>query len=169
MLRTSWVYGARGRNFLLTIRRLAQERDELRIVADQTGVPNWCRTLAEATAARSARGLPWLADAPGLYHLVSGGATTWYGFAQAIVGDVPRPRVVPIATSDYPTAGAPSGLWCTVGAQVRGHVRLPDAGLARWLAACLSAITRFPDLFAERCACPTLHRHGRPNAERHSA
>ena len=56
VLRTSWVYGLRGRNFLLTIRRLAAERDELRIVADQTGTPNWSRTLAQATADLVARG-----------------------------------------------------------------------------------------------------------------
>ena len=57
VLRTSWVYGLRGRNFLLTIRRLAAEREELRIVADQTGVPNWCRALAQATARIVAGGL----------------------------------------------------------------------------------------------------------------
>lgn len=102
MFRTSWVYGARGRNFLLTIRKLASERDELRIVDDQTGVPNWCRTIAEATAALVGRGLPWLRERAGLYHLSSGGSTTWYGFARAIVGDVARPRVVPIATLEHP-------------------------------------------------------------------
>lgn len=103
VLRTSWVYGTRGKNFLLTILRLAAERDELRIVADQAGTPNWSRTLAEATAALVARGLPCLSERAGLYHLSSTGATTWHGFATAIVGDVARPRVVPIATADYPT------------------------------------------------------------------
>jgi dTDP-4-dehydrorhamnose reductase len=119
VLRTSWVYGTRGKNFLLTVQRLARERDELRIVADQTGVPNWCRTLAAATARLVARGLPDLAAHAGLYHLSCGGATTWHGFAQAIVGTeagtavgnavgnaigaVARPRVTPIATRDYPT------------------------------------------------------------------
>jgi dTDP-4-dehydrorhamnose reductase len=103
VFRTGWIYGARGRNFMLTILKLARERDELRVVADQTGTPNWCRTLAGATMATLAHGLPWLAGRPGLYHLASAGATTWHGFAQAIVGDVTRPRVVPIATSEYPT------------------------------------------------------------------
>ena len=102
VFRTSWVYGLRGRNFLLTIRRLAAEREELRIVADQAGVPNWCRTLAQATARVVAKGLPYLRERAGLYHLSSGGSTTWYEFARAIVGDVPLPRVVPIATADYP-------------------------------------------------------------------
>jgi len=69
VLRTSWVYGLRGRNFLLTIRRLAAERDELAVVADQFGVPNWSRTLAEATARIVGTGLPALAARCGLYHL----------------------------------------------------------------------------------------------------
>jgi dTDP-4-dehydrorhamnose reductase len=103
VFRTSWVYGARGSNFLLTMLRLAKERDELRVVADQYGTPNWCRTLADATTAAVAHGLPWLAERAGLYHLVSSGSTTWHGFAQAIVGDAPRPRVVGIPASDYPT------------------------------------------------------------------
>jgi dTDP-4-dehydrorhamnose reductase len=102
VLRTSWVYGLRGRNFLLTIRRLAAEREELRIVADQTGVPNWCRTLAQATVRIVAGGLSAMRERAGLYHLSSGGPTTWYEFARAIVGDAPRPRVTPIATADYP-------------------------------------------------------------------
>ena len=103
VFRTSWVYGLRGRNFLLTIRRLAAERDELRIVADQVGVPNWCRELARATARLVANGLPYLRDRAGLYHMSASGATTWYDFTRAIVGDVARPRVVPITTADYPT------------------------------------------------------------------
>jgi dTDP-4-dehydrorhamnose reductase len=101
-LRTSWVYGLRGSNFLLTVRRLAATRDELRIVADQTGVPNWCRELAVATARIVARGLPALAGRAGLYHLSSTGQATWFDFARAIVGDVPVPRVVPITTDEYP-------------------------------------------------------------------
>lgn len=103
IFRTSWVYGLRGSNFLLTIRRLAAERDELRIVADQHGVPNWCRPLAEATATLVGRGVPYLAERAGLYHLSATGATSWYEFARAIVGTAAIPRVVPIATADYPT------------------------------------------------------------------
>ncbi len=102
-LRTSWIYGLHGRNFLLTIRRLAAEREELSIVADQFGVPNWARALAEATATLVGRGLPYLAERKGLYHLTGTGSTSWFEFARAIVGPVERPRVVAITTSEYPT------------------------------------------------------------------
>ena len=103
-LRTSWVYGLRGRNFLLTIRRLAADRDELSIVSDQFGVPNWSRALAEATGTLVGRGLPDLAERRGLYHLSGTGTASWFEFARAIVGSVERPRVVPITTAEYPTA-----------------------------------------------------------------
>jgi dTDP-4-dehydrorhamnose reductase len=103
ILRTSWVYGLRGKNFLLTIRRLAAERDELRIVADQAGTPNWARTLAIATTDLVARGLPYLVERAGLYHFSSTGATTWHGFAAAIVGDAHTPKITPITTAEYPT------------------------------------------------------------------
>jgi dTDP-4-dehydrorhamnose reductase len=103
VFRTSWVYGRRGRNFLLTMQRLAAEREELRVVADQIGVPNWSRALAEATASVVSRGIPWLAQQSGLYHLSSGGATTWHAFACAILGNPLRPRIVPITTAQYPT------------------------------------------------------------------
>ena len=76
VLRTSWVYGLTGKNFLLTIRRLAGEREELRIVADQAGTPNWSRTLAQATCDLVSRSLPALAERTGLYHLSSTGSTT---------------------------------------------------------------------------------------------
>ena len=102
VFRTSWVYGRRGRNFLRTIERLAAERDELRIVADQIGVPNWSRTLAEATERVVAQGLSALAERAGLYHLSSTGRASWYEFARAIVGAAAKPRVVPITTAEYP-------------------------------------------------------------------
>jgi len=103
VLRTSWVYGLTGKNFLVTIRSLAREREELRIVADQIGTPNWSRTLAEATASLVAQGLPRLLERSGLYHRSSTGATSWHGFASAIVGDAVKPRVTAIASADYPT------------------------------------------------------------------
>jgi dTDP-4-dehydrorhamnose reductase len=103
VFRTSWVYGLTGKNFLLTIRRLAAERDELRIVDDQRGVPNWSRALARATVQVMASGIPAMRERRGLYHLSSRGDTTWCGFARAIVGDAPRPRVVGITTAEYPT------------------------------------------------------------------
>jgi dTDP-4-dehydrorhamnose reductase len=115
IFRTSWVYGLRGKNFLLTIRRLAQERDELRIVNDQHGAPTWCRTIADTTAhvvARLSRtsnciGLDQdlLRDKGGVYHLAAQGQTTWHGFAQTIVAHKStnkKPAVLPINTQDYP-------------------------------------------------------------------
>jgi dTDP-4-dehydrorhamnose reductase len=104
VLRTSWVYGLRGQNFLTTMRRLAVEREELRIVADQIGTPNWTRSLAEATALLVGRGGADLAERAGLYHLSGGGSTSWFDFARAIFGDADRPRVVPITSAEYPTA-----------------------------------------------------------------
>ena len=114
IFRTSWVYGARGSNFLLTMHRLMRERPELKIVADQIGAPTWCRDLAEATAqivsqiSSPASGLdpmqPW-----GVYHMTNGGETSWHSFAQAIqaldTDDETRvaTRLLPIPSSDYPT------------------------------------------------------------------
>jgi len=103
IFRTSWVYGLRGKNFLLTVRRLAAERDQLSIVADQIGVPNWSRALAEATVRVVSAGLPAMAERAGLYHLSATGRASWHDFARAIVGDAERPRVMPIASSEYPT------------------------------------------------------------------
>jgi len=112
IFRTSWIYGLRGNNFLLTMQRLARERDEIRVVDDQLGQPTWCRSVAQAVArviaglARGGEGYPSLEDASGLYHLTSAGETTWYGFCQAILEHQPepRPRLRPIATAEYPTA-----------------------------------------------------------------
>jgi dTDP-4-dehydrorhamnose reductase len=103
-LRTSWVYARHGHNFLTTMQRLATTRRELRVVADQTGVPNWARGLARATASLVARGVGALRERAGLYHLCASGSTTWYDFARAILRDRSDVAIVPIATADYPTA-----------------------------------------------------------------
>lgn len=128
IFRTAWVYGTRGRNFLLTILRLATQREELKIVHDQAGAPTWCREIARATTSileRQSGSDPnsfSLAPATGTYHMTASGITTWYEFAQAILEeasqaaqDIPwlaaatsgRPmivhRIVPITTTEYPT------------------------------------------------------------------
>jgi len=111
IFRTSWVYGARGANFVLTMRRLMRERPELKIVADQIGAPTWSRLLAEATAQITARlvtpGAGFSGTGPwGVYHMTNGGETSWHGFAEAIQAldepEVPA-RLVAIPSSDYPT------------------------------------------------------------------
>jgi dTDP-4-dehydrorhamnose reductase len=108
IFRTSWVYGPRGRNFLLTMLSLAATREELRIVADQHGAPTSSLFLAEATA-RALRSIPERGVASGIYNLSAGGQTTWADFARAIFARAaarPRfrvPRVVSIPASEYPT------------------------------------------------------------------
>lgn len=109
IFRTSWVYGARGSNFLLTMRRLMRERPELKIVADQIGAPTWCRDLAEATALILSQVLACGFDQWGVYHMSNGGETSWHGFAEAIQAldefdETCAPsRLLPIPSSDYPT------------------------------------------------------------------
>jgi dTDP-4-dehydrorhamnose reductase len=122
ILRTSWVYSNRGANFLRTVRRLAGERDEFRIVDDQTGSPTWARAIAQATVAILAaswvdqatdrKAGPPLSEADGLYHLSAADSTTWCGFARAIVeidaavGRGRKVRVTGIPTSEYPLPAA---------------------------------------------------------------
>jgi len=114
ILRTAWVFAARGHNFLRTMLRLARERDELRIVDDQRGAPTAAGTIASATAQALSLWLAWDGQARdaaiGTYHLCAGGECSWFEFAQAIVASAKRaglvdrvPAVVPIATADYPT------------------------------------------------------------------
>jgi dTDP-4-dehydrorhamnose reductase len=109
ILRTSWVYGMRGNNFLLTMLKLARERNELRVVDDQHGAPTWSRTIADTTAmilnqARTG-GNAWWDVNGGLYHLSCQGQTSWHGFAQAIVNAAGLEcRVLPIGSADYPAA-----------------------------------------------------------------
>jgi dTDP-4-dehydrorhamnose reductase len=140
VLRTSWVYGLHGKNFLRTIRRLSAERDELKIVADQFGTPNWSRSLAEATCTLVARGLPDLRERAGLYHFSCTGVTSWHGFAAAIVGDAPTPRVLPITTAEYPTPARRPAYGVLAGDRFR---RTFGFALPAWqdaLAACLAEV-----------------------------
>jgi dTDP-4-dehydrorhamnose reductase len=126
--RTQWVYGTRGQNFLLTILRLATQREELRIVSDQIGAPTWCREIARATVSilrelsLGSNPAISLSDFSGTYHMTGTGTTTWYDFTRAILDEVAstaavvpwfaaatsgRPlitqRIVPITTIQYPT------------------------------------------------------------------
>lgn len=105
ILRTAWVYARHGKNFLLTVERLARERPRLTIVADQRGTPNWARDLARAASTIALCGGE-LSERRGIYHLSSRGETTWHGFAKAIVDNMKLPNppeVVAIATADFPT------------------------------------------------------------------
>lgn len=106
IFRTSWVYGLRGANFLRTMLRLAKERDELRVVADQFGAPTWSRMIAETTSLALARHT----GQQGIYHLTAGGQTSWHGFTEAIIATAARHGLIEkpipvrrIATADFPT------------------------------------------------------------------
>lgn len=127
IFRTSWVYGNRRRNFMLSMLRLARERETLSVVDDQIGYPTWCRFIAQATAHaltrhRERSGKFALREVAGTYHLVSAGSTSWHGFAQAIFSSDPyRDKHVlrdlkAIPSAEYPTAAirpANSRLNCT--------------------------------------------------------
>ena len=128
IFRTSWVYATRGRNFLLTILRLATQREELRIVRDQIGAPTWSREIARVTAEvlgrlnRECNVASALERSGGTYHMTAAGVTNWHEFALAILEEASRlPRdtpwfaaatgglplvirhVSPITTPEYPT------------------------------------------------------------------
>ena len=128
IFRTAWVYATEGRNFLLTILRLATQREELRIVRDQIGAPTLSSEIAAATTNILAqvrdneRRSFSLADLSGIYHMTAGGETSWYDFATSILEEAAASsaaspwfaaatsslpliarRVIPIATKEYPT------------------------------------------------------------------
>jgi len=98
ILRTCWVYGPRGKNFYLTMLRLAKERPELHVVNDQVGAPTSSLSIARATVQLLQQ------DAQGLYHMAAAGETSWCGFARAILkGAGLATPVHAIGTKDYPT------------------------------------------------------------------
>ncbi len=148
ILRTTWVYDIRGKNFLRTVIRLAQEKDELRIVGDQYGAPTWARGLGEATTIILGRCLEHKSETgdwrTGIFHLTSGGQTSWAGFAQAILEDyvafrpadgsgefgapLKTPKVSAITTADYPTPARRPRNSVLSNAQVQAAfgIRMPD-------------------------------------------
>ena len=106
ILRTAWVYAAHGKNFLLTMLRLAGERDELRVVADQFGAPTPAAWIADVTADLLRYGV----TDSGTWHLTAAGETNWHEFAISIMDDAhaigllqSKPAVLPITTAEYPT------------------------------------------------------------------
>lgn len=113
IFRTSWVYGPHGNNFLLTMLRLAKEREQLSIVDDQIGAPTTSIELANATRAIVTGILAGMFGEPhdwtGLYHMTCAGSVSWFGFAQAIFARASErlgtksPQLIPIETRDYPT------------------------------------------------------------------
>lgn len=135
IFRLCWVYGARGQNFMLTMQRLARERETLRVVRDQIGCPTWSRMIAEATtqAIRQVAVSAAPAALNGTYHLAASGITSWHGFASRIVELMPEGErkcraVEAIATVEYPTPAkrpAYSVLNCDKLERTFG-LRLPD-------------------------------------------
>ncbi len=104
ILRSAWIYAPAGHNFVRTMLRLGRERAEIRVVQDQVGSPTAAEELARAVLAAAMRLLAGGRDF-GTFHFAGAGSTSWFGFAEAIfdLAGPPRPRLVPIATADYPT------------------------------------------------------------------
>ena len=111
IFRTSWVYAARGANFARTMLRLAQEREQLRVIDDQVGAPTGAELLADVTA-HAIRRVQTQPELAGLYHLVAGGETSWYGYAQFVIEHARRAghsvRVTPKAIEAIPTSAYPT-------------------------------------------------------------
>jgi len=113
IFRTTWVYAARGKNFLLTMLRLAAQREELSVVSDQTGAPTSAGLIADLTAQCIAQAKAERRHGrfrSGRFHMAAAGSVTWHGFAEALIDyarsvgqfDIKTRRVIPIATSEYP-------------------------------------------------------------------
>jgi dTDP-4-dehydrorhamnose reductase len=150
ILRTSWVYAARGGNFARTMLRLAAERDELKVIADQVGAPTGADLLADVTTL----GLRSLLTQPslgGTYHCVAGGQTNWHAYARFVIEwarqrghnvKVPTDRIQPIPTSAYPTPAARplNSRLDTTKLQRALNIHLPDwhHGVERMLAEVLT-------------------------------
>jgi dTDP-4-dehydrorhamnose reductase len=110
ILRSSWIYASHGKNFLLTMTKLAREKPELRVIADQFGAPTWARHIAEASAQILARcsltestRTEGIREASGVYHLTAAGRVSWHGYAETIVREMGLVTPVrAISTAEYP-------------------------------------------------------------------
>jgi len=151
IVRTSWIYAARGHNFLKTVLRLARERDELRIVDDQIGAPTWARDLATATALMSRQALQEIARGDfesGLFHVTGSGATSWFDFAQAVVKQAEqygllarKSKIVPIASSEYPVAATRPKNSRLSGARARHRFQIALPEWEQSLAVCMRELS----------------------------
>lgn len=150
ILRTSWVYGGRGHNFLLTMLRLMKDKPELKVVSDQHGAPTWSRMIAEATAlmvAKSSRNNSFdPGENAGTYHLTAGGQTTWFDFAASIrevaiahgLLTETSARVLPIPTTDYPTPAQRPGYSVLSNGKLKNNFELALPDWEQSLKLCLS-------------------------------
>jgi dTDP-4-dehydrorhamnose reductase len=151
IVRTSWIYAARGHNFLKTVLRLARERDELRIVDYQIGAPTWARDLAAATAVMSKQARQEIARddfESGLFHVTGSGATSWFVFAQAVVKQAEqygllarKSKIVPIASSEYPVAATRPKNSRLSGARARHRFQIALPEWEQSLAVCMRELS----------------------------
>jgi len=154
ILRTGWVYAARGRNFLRTILHLAQERDEIRIIADQSGAPTWAREIADATASiarQVQQGREKYAFQPGIFNLTAAGETSWFGFAQAIIDQAAaqpgllsrKIKILPIPSADYPVRVARPKNGRLAGDRVRARFGIALGNWQQALSRCMAEVAQY--------------------------
>ncbi|GAB3072825.1 dTDP-4-dehydrorhamnose reductase [Micromonospora schwarzwaldensis] len=143
VVRTAWLYGTHGRNFVTTVLRLATERDRLDVVADQHGQPTWSYRLAERLVALADAALAGDAP-PGVYHGTSGGETTWYGLARAVftLRGLDPERVRPTTSDRFPRP-APRPRYSVLAHDRWAAAKLPPPG--DWLADLTEALTGLND------------------------
>jgi dTDP-4-dehydrorhamnose reductase len=147
IFRTSWVYAARGQNFVRTMLRLGRERGELRIVDDQVGAPTWARFIAEATAQvlrQLGDGHQAIGNRAGIYNLTATGAVSWHGFASAIFAEAKAhlgmtpPKLIPISTAEYPLPARRPANSCLDNSKLTRTFGLTPPRWEGMLAACFS-------------------------------
>lgn len=149
IFRTSWVYAARGQNFVRTMLRLGRERSELRIVDDQVGAPTWARFIAEATAQvlrQLGDGHKAIGDRAGIYNLTATGAVSWYGFASAVFAEAKAqlgmtpPKLIPITTAEYPLPARRPANSCLDNSKLTRTFGLTPPSWNKMLKACIQEI-----------------------------